>query len=127
MLGAPGAEVEELAVDLRGDGGDQSGQPRRSEQLAVNERRVIDGEEEASKSAGLHHLDVDPLGEDRPATDESLVARLRQQRLTDGEENDHHGDTDPVPGQQERRAPGAMPEIPQGEESRHPTTCPSRM
>ena len=38
-------------------------QPRRREQLPMDEARVVDREEQAAEPAGLQHLDVDALGQ----------------------------------------------------------------
>ena len=54
-----------------------------------------------------------PSGQHRdiPAANELLVARLRQQRLADREQHDHHADAQAEPAEQERRSPRAQRQV----------------
>ena len=121
VLDAVRAQVEQLAVDLRRDRRDIVREARRCEQLAVNEARVRDREEKAADAAGLHHLNVHPLGEHGhlPAAHELLVARLREHRLADREQHDHDADAERVAEEQEERAERTVGEIPQRDERDH--------
>ena len=120
-LDAVRAEVQQLSVDLRRDRRDLAREPRRREQLAIDEARVGDREEQAAHAAGLHHLDVHPLGQHRhlPAANELLVTRLREHRLPDREQHDHHADAHRVAEQKKERAERTVSEIPQREERDH--------
>src|SRR5687768_12759101 len=87
----------------------------------MDESRIGDGEEETAEATGLQDFDIDPFGKDgdlAPA-DQSLVACLGEQRLTDREQHDHHGDADAITGEQEYRAPRTEREVAQREQDDH--------
>jgi len=115
------AKIEKLPLDLRGRGRYAICQARRREVLTVDEARVIDGEEHASQSTRLQHLDVDPFRQhgDLAAADEALVARLRQQRFTDREQHDHHRHAEAVAKEEQHRAPWLERKVADGEEGEH--------
>src|SRR3954463_13427897 len=91
---------------------------------------MVDREEQAADTAGFHHLDIQSFGEngDSSATDQLLVPCLRQHRLADRQQNDHHRDSNSEAEEQQDRPPRPVGDVAERQLSDHPsTTLPSRM
>jgi len=97
------AHVEHSSLDLRRDGYDLLSEAWRGEKLPVQERRMVNREEESADSARLHHFDIEAFGENRyrSSTHQSLAASLGEHRLSDREQHDHHCHADTVSEEQE--------------------------